>query len=139
MRRLRRYPITMFAAATIAAITLSGLASWWARAQPTSIGPWTTVTSVTTGAAVQIGALNPTRRSFTICDNSATGGVYILPALTPGGAAVNPTTTQGIFLAANACFSPPANLLASGNAAGGAQAWNAIAVSNTSIVSFTEW
>lgn len=123
------------ALAAVFAVLLYSLA----RGQPTSIGPWATVTSVTNGAVIQIGASNSTRRSFSICAGAAGALVYALPALTPAGAAVNPTTTSGIPIANNTCFTPPANLLASGTAAGGAQAWNAISSGATTVVAFVEW
>lgn len=122
------------------AFALAGFLSWMASpfAQQL-VGPWATVTTVTNGAVVQIGAINPTRRSFEICNGAAGSLVYVLPALTPAGAAVNPTTTSGIPIASNACFLPPQNLSAQGTGFGGNQAWNAIASGANAVVAFVEW
>ena len=107
-----------------------------ANAQITGISPVITVTSVTSSPALQIVAYNPSRRSIEICSSQA---ITVAPVNPAGMAVVTPTSSIGIPIAAGGCFLTPANLLASGTAAGGGAAWQAIAVSTTANVSVLEY
>lgn len=108
-----------------------------ADAQPTAILPTITVTSVTTGAAVQIIAFNPSRRSFQIC--TATNPIWFAPVNPASMTAVTPASGTGITIAAGACFTPPSLITASGTSGGMGAAIQAIATGGTATVSVLEF
>lgn len=94
--------------------------------------PVATVGSIT-GTASTLIATNPGRRTYTICNASGGGTLFVLP-----GTAVTVTTSNGVLIAAGTCLSPPANLLQSGTAGGGGNSWQAISGSTTT-ATFLEW
>ena len=101
---------------TIAALAIYSRAP---KAQPTLSLPFATVTSVG-ASAVQIVPANPSRRSITLCNPSATLIMYAAPLGT------TPTSGgSGVPIAVSSCFSPPP-LTSSGTTGGAGAGWNAI-------------
>jgi hypothetical protein len=89
------------------------------KAQPTLSLPFATVTSVG-ASAVQILPANPSRRSVTLCNPSASLIMYAAPLGT------TPTSGgSGVPIPVSSCFSPPP-LTASGTTGGAGAGWNAI-------------
>jgi hypothetical protein len=129
----------LVAAGLSAALVALALTTSKVRAQPTASLPDIILTTgITTGAVVQIAAVNPSRRSFQIC---ATTAMNVAPINTGSLAPVVPTSTatgNGIPIAAGACLTPPL-LTASGTSGGMGAAWNAIAQTATGNVSFLEY
>jgi hypothetical protein len=109
-----------------------------AKAQPTAILPTaTSTTGVTTGAAVQVIGVNPSRRSIQIC--SFSNSANLAPVNPSGMTAVTPSATVGIPVASGACFTPPSLLTASGTSGGMGAAWQAIGVSGTASITVLEY
>lgn len=126
----------LIAAAFIAFVVTYG--GHKARAQPTANLPDIISTpGVTTGAAVQIAPVNPSRRSFQICAFS--NSINFAPVNPSGMTPVTPAATVGIPIAAGACYSPPALIANSGTSGGMGAAFQAIGVSGTAVVSFLEF
>lgn len=108
------------------------------KAQPTGSLPVATVTTnVTTGAAVQIIGVNPSRRNIQIC--AFTNSINIAPVNPAGMTAVTPSSTVGIPVLSGACFQGPNFLAASGTSGGMGAAFNAIGVSGTATVTVLEY
>jgi hypothetical protein len=119
-----------------------GLALWGVlaplQAQPTAILPVaTSTTGVTTGAAVQIIGVNPTRRNIQIC--AFTNSINIAPVNPAGMTAVVPSATVGVPVASGACFSAPTLIVSSGTSGGLGAAFQAIGISGTASVTVLEY
>lgn len=120
---------TMLCAAAIGVLT-------WAVgpsiAQSTFPNPVVTQTTLT-GAAAQVIAANPTRRSIRICNVGATNAIWVWPgALSPPKSAeiLAPVTSN-----VSKCIEPPSGVVGSN----GAQ-WNAVITAGSSgSVSVEEW
>jgi hypothetical protein len=113
-RTTRLVAAVLFAGALIAAACIGIV-----KAQPTLSLPFATVTSVG-ASAVQILPANPSRRSVTLCNPSASLIMYAAPLGT------TPTSGgSGVPIPVSSCFSPPP-LTASGTTGGAGAGWNAI-------------
>jgi hypothetical protein len=100
-------------AATLAAITLAGLAYMvnLAWAQPTNLGPFQSQASITASATLAAFPANPSRRAFTICNGNASNSVTI----TFGTTLTPVSLTTGLVLLANTggninCYSNPGSV-----------------------------
>jgi hypothetical protein len=132
-----RQRLALSVAATVLAAVFAAALVVSVPAQTTGIGPVATSTAgVTTGAAVQIIAANPSRRAFQICAFSQS--INFAPVNPAGMTPVVPSATVGIPIAAGACFvsAPVTN---SGTSGGVGAAFQAIGVSGTAVVTFMEY